>query len=424
MTVIRVKIDAQIDVGCVRTNNEDNFIVSPDLSIPTWTYDNLEVGLSPKGSVLVVADGMGGLNAGEVASKIAIESIQYTFSKIEDSVLGSDEAIQKFLIDAIKIADDEIVNYAKVNPETKGMGTTVVVAWLVNNTLYVAWCGDSRAYIYHPEIGLKQISCDHSYVQELVNKGSITREQAFYHPDNNIITRSLGSMDNNTLPEVVSTKLYNDFRILLCSDGLNGMISDEAIFSTLSSISDIRQCSKELINKAKQAGGHDNITVVLCDIISGAQDFKPELVSQSQTVESGGVKKRWLKNSLITFLFLILIVGAFWCGGEYYSTVLHMPFIQKVFGVPSDSLEKKTVVPSRKEISKDVNYIGVFNISQSNSTVVNGRINWPLPIPINNENRLNETGVQPTTVKINGNATSDTNTHSQQSDSTNLTEIR
>ena len=421
MSAIKIKVDAQIDVGCVRTNNEDNFIISPNLSIPTWTYDNLDVEISPKGSVLVVADGMGGLNAGEVASKIAIESIQNTFTEIDESVLGHDDAIQKFLIDAIQKADAEIVNYSKVNPETKGMGTTIVVAWLLKNTLYVAWCGDSRAYIYHPEIGLKQISCDHSYVQELVNKGSITREQAFYHPDNNIISRSLGSMDKNTLPEVVSTKLYNELRILLCSDGLNGMISDEAIYNTLSSISDIRQCSKELINQAKQAGGHDNVTVVLCDIVSGALDVEKDFVSQTQPGDNRSGKKWRMRNSLIIFLLFFLVAGTFWCGGKYYSTILQIPIIQKLIGVPSDSSKKETVVPSRKRESNYVNVNRSDDDGQRSPSSVTETTNWPPSISLNKVIQPSETELK--SVKTTVNTTNDSKNHPNQNDSTKLTVI-
>ena len=198
---IKFKIAAKTDTGLVRTTNEDNFQAASDLSSqPMKWVNNAECDLGDKGALLVVADGMGGMNAGEIASEIAVETIKEHFApeNITEQTLNSQTSINFFMKKAIVDADKRIKEEAKNNDGHKGMGTTIVVAWLISDQLYVAWCGDSRAYIYNRLNGLKQITKDHSYVQTLVDKGKLKPEEAFDFPDSNIITRKIIVLNRNS----------------------------------------------------------------------------------------------------------------------------------------------------------------------------------------------------------------------------------
>ena len=196
MSRITFRMTAGTNVGCVRTNNEDNFIINENLSQSDWflPQDTSKViTLGQDGCVLVVADGMGGLNAGEVASAIAVETVKQSFLDADSrKVAKGPKSIEKFLRDIVVKADQTIKKHVKSHPETKGMGTTLIFIWVHGNTAHLVWCGDSRAYIYNNQSGLLRFSKDHSYVQQLVDEGKLDEDLAFDHPDSNIITRCLG----------------------------------------------------------------------------------------------------------------------------------------------------------------------------------------------------------------------------------------
>lgn len=283
MSTIKFRIAAKTDVGLVRTNNEDNFQASSDLSEGQMRWVNNEIcSLGDKGALLVVADGMGGMNAGEVASELAIETIReyFTPEKITSEVLKTRYTIEKHMNDAIVAADMKIKTEAKSHPETKGMGTTIVIGWILDDKLYLSWCGDSRAYVYNPSAGLHQISKDHSYVQNLIDKGSITREEAFDFPDSNIITRCLSDGAAKAKPESL-LKPYeicdNDI-IMLCTDGLCGMIRDNDIESIIrQNENNMDILVDELIKAACETEGLDNITICLCQILQGSNICNPSV---------------------------------------------------------------------------------------------------------------------------------------------------
>lgn len=360
MAEIKFRMCARINMGAVRKNNEDNFIVSTNVSANSWIINNDDLELDKKGALFVVADGMGGMNAGEVASGIVVESVKRQFTDLGDEVIENTQTISSFLAEVIKNADKEIVQHAKENPETKGMGTTVVMIWIIDKMAYVAWCGDSRAYMYHPDMGLKQVSKDHSYVQELVDKGVLTSEQAFYHPDSNIVTRSLGSESVPAVPDVVSVELYDNLRFVLCSDGLNSMLTDENIQSIVAENSDIMGCNDILIDEAIKAGGHDNITVILTDIISGAGVYVPEVKENIvNSVIVGRDNSKLIKNIIIAAVAVIIIAVSFFAGGKYYAkkdadkvenkdtVVIGIPAINGVRG--GASFEEVNVVEEKEE---------------------------------------------------------------------------
>ena len=283
MSTIKFRIAAKTDIGLIRTNNEDNFQASSDLTGGQMRWVNNEIcSLGEKGALIVVADGMGGMNAGEVASELAIETVRdfFTPEKLTDEVIKSRFSIEKYMNDAIVTADTKIKAEARVRPETKGMGTTIVIGWILDGKLYISWCGDSRAYIYNPVAGLHQISKDHSYVQSLIDKGSISREDAFDFPDSNIITRCLSDSTTKAKPESLLKpyELCDNDIIMLCTDGLSGMIRDAEIeYIIRNNEHNMDILADELIKAACDAEGSDNITICLCQILQGGSKCDPTI---------------------------------------------------------------------------------------------------------------------------------------------------
>jgi serine/threonine protein phosphatase PrpC/LysM repeat protein len=284
---IKFRIAAKTDIGLVRTNNEDNFQAAADLSTGQMRWINNEIcSISEKGALFVVADGMGGTNAGEVASEIAITTVRDCFAseKLTSEVIKTRHSIEKYMNDTIILADARIKSEAKSHPETRGMGTTIVIGWLLEGKLYVSWCGDSRAYVYNPAAGLHQITRDHSYVQSLVDKGSISHEDAFDFPDSNIITRCLSDAPTKAKPESLLRpyEVCNNDIILLCTDGLCGMIRDNEIEHIIrANEHNMDELSDHLIQGACDAEGSDNITICLCQIMQGGKICNPSVFIES-----------------------------------------------------------------------------------------------------------------------------------------------
>lgn len=252
----------QTHTGRVREHNEDNFTVNPDLNANKWIGDHATTYKEhTTGALLVVADGMGGVNAGEVASALAIESIQKYFSNPERPKDANDA--ERFVKKAFHVAQESISAHEAEHPETNGMGTTLVLAWILNDVAHIGWVGDSRAYVFNPGNGLKPLSKDHSLVQEWVDAGKMTYEQAFFHPQNNVVTQSLGGGSTKITPGYVAYPLQSGDQIMLCSDGLNGMLLDSQIEAIMrQEIDDLRISVETLVDAALDAGGHDNVTVV------------------------------------------------------------------------------------------------------------------------------------------------------------------
>ena len=272
--MVSFKMFAGTNVG-LRENNEDNFTVSPDLNKNEWIVpaDNQQViQLGPRGCVMVVADGMGGQNAGEVASAIAIDSVQEMFSpdELPANVIEKPDTIKQFLKKVVSECDIRIKQKAKEDSSTAGMGSTIVLSWLVNDKLYIAWLGDSRAYSFVPKKGIARLSKDHSYVQQLVDAGAITEDEAMDHPNSNVITRSLGDTSQKAKADVIECDVEDGQIILLCSDGLCGVCKDEEIGGIIEEeCSDLQKCKECLTTAALAAGGSDNITISLMQISKG-----------------------------------------------------------------------------------------------------------------------------------------------------------
>lgn len=273
MSRVKFRMTAGTNVGCVRTNNEDNFIINEDLSQSDWflPQDTSQViTLGRDGCVLVVADGMGGLNAGEVASAIAVETVKQSFLDADlQKVAKTSKAIEKFMRDIVIKSDQAIKKHVKAHPETQGMGTTLIFIWVHGTTAHMVWCGDSRAYIYNEETGLVRFSKDHSYVQQLVDEGKLDEDLAFDHPESNIITRCLGDFQDRAKPDYKARELHSGDILLICSDGLCGLCRDEEILHIMQQTStDIELCKQTLIQGALDAGGYDNVTLALFETVA------------------------------------------------------------------------------------------------------------------------------------------------------------
>lgn len=273
MSQLSINLTAATDVGRVRKNNEDNFILNKDLSQSDWFLpekDAQPIDLGPVGCLLAVADGMGGLNAGEVASDIAITTVKSLFSTTNlDKIVNSDRSIEKFMRKCVVSADEAIKNRVESDPSTSGMGTTLVLAWICGTKAYIVWCGDSRGYIFNPVSGLRRITKDHSYVQQLVDDGKLSPDLAFDHPDSNIITRCLGDFKGSAKPDFNSIDLEVGDHILICSDGLCGLCRDDEIEQIFRQYyGNMEMCKNEFISHAMEAGGYDNCTLALCEIES------------------------------------------------------------------------------------------------------------------------------------------------------------
>lgn len=235
------------DVGVKREKNEDT------ISIP---LENEGIKL------FILADGMGGANAGEKASSIATETIRdyirLNFIKIE----RTKEEIEKIIRKAMIEANRKVFELSTEYQEYKGMGTTVVVVLIYRGRLYIGHIGDSRVYRLRQAV-LRQLTKDHSYVQELLRQGTITAEEAKNHPQKNVLVKALGC-DRDIEPDVITKGFVKGDVILMCSDGLTNMVEDKEIYEIImKNTSDLKIACKMLIDTANQNGGVDNVSAII-----------------------------------------------------------------------------------------------------------------------------------------------------------------
>lgn len=208
-------------------------------------------------NLFLVADGMGGHNAGDYASQVAVETMV-------ERIADSQETDIAHIFDlAIQAANRRIRELGARSPELEGMGTTMVAACCREDILYVANVGDSRLYVAN-RFGLRQITRDHSWVEEMVRRGGIGREEARNHPDKNIITRAVGAEDT-VRADFFTVRLEAGDEILMCTDGLTNMLEDEEIRMILDGARDIVEKTQELVRAANENGGRDNISVILIE---------------------------------------------------------------------------------------------------------------------------------------------------------------
>lgn len=235
---------ALTDIGRKRLTNQDTVYLS-----------DAPIGVLP--NLYIVADGMGGEKAGDYASK---SLIGYMLTYIENTMKMPIRAIRE----AIEYANENLFAEGSKNPNWEGMGTTVVAACIIDNTLHVFNVGDSRCYILD-ESGISQITKDHSLVEMLVSKGEITRESIEYKANKSKITRAVGA-EESVLIDSFEVELLGNEYVLLCSDGLTNMVEDEKIYNIVSSGAGVRASAKRLIEEANLSGGSDNISILLIDM--------------------------------------------------------------------------------------------------------------------------------------------------------------
>lgn len=208
-------------------------------------------------NLFIVADGMGGHNAGDYASKLAVETM------VEEITASAERDPEAVLRMAVEKANAMVNGSAKKAPELEGMGTTVVAASCDGRTLSVANVGDSRLYVVGGH-EIRQITRDHSWVEDMVRSGGMGREEARNHPDKNIITRAIGAEDS-VKTDFFSVALKEGEMVLMCTDGLTNMLNDEEIRMVLDGARDIVEKAEELVRRANENGGRDNISVILIE---------------------------------------------------------------------------------------------------------------------------------------------------------------
>lgn len=236
-----MKVFSITDVGKVRKMNQDYVFATDE---PQGTLPNL----------LVVADGMGGHKAGDFASKFTVETLK---EEIKHSLK---EGPKEVLLDAVQVVNKKLIETAEKDIKLDGMGTTLVAATVIEHTLHFINVGDSRLYLINQEV--KQLSRDHSLVEEMLRLGGISEEEAKHHPDKNIITRAIG-VKEDVEADYYEYALKKGDVILMCTDGLCNMVNEDEIFTIIKSARDIVEAGQLLINRANENGGKDNIGVVL-----------------------------------------------------------------------------------------------------------------------------------------------------------------
>ena len=273
---------SRTDIGCLRDHNEDSLVVTPPL--------------------FAVADGMGGHAAGEVASEIAVRVL---------SGLAPEHPDVEALGRAIEEANRAVIQAAREGRGRQGMGTTMTAAMLEGERLVIAQVGDSRAYLLH-QGKLQQLTRDHSLMADMIEAGQLTPEEARTHPQRSVITRALGS-DAHLHPDIYEINVETGDRLLICSDGLSGMIFDDQIENTLRRVQDPQRCASQLVNEAIAAGGHDNVTVIVADVTGYAEVRRKKLA-----------RKTKLSIALVLVLFAAIIAGAAWGTQTYLNTAAYL----------------------------------------------------------------------------------------------------
>lgn len=240
------QVGFKTDRGRKRDRNEDSLFVMP------------------KEDIYIVADGVGGQNSGELASSMAVKTIAEYIKANPLHGMTEEEKLKEYFLNCMINANQIIYQTARLAVENAGMATTVVLLYLSQGNAYIVNLGDSRAYICR-DGQISQITEDHTYVNELVKGGSITKEQAEFHPQKNMITRALGG-DERVLPDFYRLEIVKNDIIILCTDGLYGELSAEEICGMAAASNSMSTLSRNLVQRANRNGGNDNITVICLKI--------------------------------------------------------------------------------------------------------------------------------------------------------------
>jgi len=265
------------DVGRERHMNEDYFLINREKNL------------------YIVADGMGGHNAGDVASQNAVKLADaYMTNKILDQISSDNRKVRDTIIKSLLHAHMKVLDMADKNPDFEGMGCTIVTALLFNNCLHLCHVGDARAYLVN-DSGIKLLTRDHSYVMELVKKGRLTIEEARVSPMKNKLNQAIGA-SKSINPDYKHCELMNGDKILLCSDGLWDMLTDEQIFTVMVQDKPVKKICETLVKMANDAGGHDNITAVIIQYNDANLGTSAALNVDAQELEKTGEYSFVLNN--------------------------------------------------------------------------------------------------------------------------------
>ncbi|HPW41510.1 MAG TPA: Stp1/IreP family PP2C-type Ser/Thr phosphatase [Bacillota bacterium] len=245
------------DIGLVRKVNEDRFLCEKLEDIDS-TY------------LYIVADGMGGHNAGEVASSMAVQEVASYIKNSIGTLMPGDEEIKDLIRNAIMYANEKIYKTSILKSNCLGMGTTLSMVLAKDSSIYIGHVGDSRIYLIRGK-DISRLTEDHSLVAELVKRGTIKPEDASNHPQKNVITRALGT-EYSIEPDVYQYDMQSGDLILICTDGLSNAVCEEDIAGVMNAASDLNGACELLIEKAKEKGGYDNITAVAIQVCKGGED--------------------------------------------------------------------------------------------------------------------------------------------------------
>jgi serine/threonine protein phosphatase PrpC len=348
---MKLRVGARTDVGRVRQGNEDSYMVHDPL--------------------YAVADGMGGHQGGEVASKIALETLgRLTLEPSGDTAPS--------LVDAVRQANRDVLEKAATDPGLHGMGTTLTALVTGGERVLLAHVGDSRAYLMR-DGQMDQLTEDHTVVEGLVREGRLTPQEAEIHPQRSILTRALGVDGDIEVDETTHDVRPGD-RILLCSDGLTGMVSEQEIQRIMAELEDPQRAAEALVDAANDAGGQDNITAVVLDVLEddladtapvAAEAVPAEAPAEAPAAEEPPRRRRWgLRLALWVLIPVVLVVGAlaaakllfvdrqWYVGVEGEQVAIFRGIPAEPLGIELDSVVQETDIPAA-EISRFADYQGV-----------------------------------------------------------------
>lgn len=235
---------AKTDIGKFREINQDFYYISEETDNP---------------QLYILADGMGGYKGGEIASKLATESVKKYILNNFDKIIKEKEEILKLIKSSVEYANMVVYEKSKEVPDLEGMGTTLEVCLIYNNKAYIGHVGDSRIYRIRKNV-IRKLTKDHSYVQQLVEDKKITREEAKSHPKKNMLTKALGCIAY-VEPDIRARNFEKGDIFIICSDGLTNMVDESKIYDLVTN--DVNTAADKLINLANEAGGYDNITIII-----------------------------------------------------------------------------------------------------------------------------------------------------------------
>jgi len=261
------------DLGLVRSGNEDSLFVA-NLTDETGLADSgiLRFSSGPKGSLFAVADGMGGAAAGEMASRLCLETLYAEVLGMIRSTRGlNSDFLDQILIEAVGTANRRVFELGRSHEEYAGMGTTLTAGLEHQGNLVIGQIGDSRAYLIR-ERGIRQLTRDQSLVSRLVSDGELTEEEARHHPDRNVLLQALGVRDSVELV-LRSLAVHPEDILLLCSDGLHSQMSGDEMCQIVTGTGNTRDACLELVDLANRRGGPDNITAILVQFLPGGRRF-------------------------------------------------------------------------------------------------------------------------------------------------------